>query len=78
MNNWARAERIAGVYKEMYPKGTRVEVISMGDDPRPISPGIKGTVDVVDDMGTVHCTFDNGRRLGLIPNVDIFKKVWEE
>lgn len=64
-------------YKNSYPKGTRVEVISM-DDPRPISGGTKGTVDVVDDMGTVHCTFDNGRRLGLIPNVDIFEKVWEE
>lgn len=64
-------------YKNSYPKGTRVEVISM-DDPRPIQGGTKGTVDVVDDMGTVHCTFDNGRRLGLIPNVDIFKKVWEE
>ena len=64
-------------YKNSYPKGTRVEVISM-DDPRPIPGGTKGTVDIVDDMGTVHCTFDNGRRLGLIPNVDIFKKVWEE
>lgn len=64
-------------YKTSYPKGTRVEVISM-DDPRPIPPGTKGTVDIVDDIGTVHCTFDNGRRLGLIPNIDIFKKVWEE
>ena len=66
-------------YKAAYPKGTRVEVIKMGDDePRPIPSGTRGTVDIVDDMGTVHCTFDNGRRLGLIPNVDIFMKVWEE
>jgi hypothetical protein len=77
MNEWARAERMAKVYKEMYPKGTRVELIEMGDDPRPIPSGTKGTVDVVDDMGTVHCTFDNGRRLGLIPNVDEFKKIKE-
>ena len=68
---------MAKLYKELYPKGTRVEVIEMGDDPRPIEPGTKGTVDVVDDMGTVHCTFDNGRRLGLIPNVDVFQKIWE-
>jgi hypothetical protein len=67
------------LYKRLYPQGTCVEVIQMGDDePRPIPSGTKGTVVVVDDMGTVHCTFDNGRRLGLIPNVDIFKKVWEE
>ena len=66
-------------YKAVYPKGTRVKVIQMGDDePRPIPNGTKGTVDVVDDVGTVHCTFDNGRRLGLIPNIDIFTKVWEE
>ena len=64
------------LYKELYPKGTRIEVIAMGDDPSPIEPGTKGTVDVVDDMGTVHCTFDNGRRLGLIPNVDVFQKIW--
>ena len=70
-------QQMVAWYKESYPKGTRVEVISM-DDPRPIPPGTKGTVDIVDDMGTVHCTFDNGRRLGLIPNIDIFKKVWEE
>ena len=68
---------MAKLYKELYPKGTRIEVVAMGDDPRPIEPGTKGTVDVVDDMGTVHCTFDNGRRLGLIPNVDVFQKIWE-
>lgn len=67
---------MAKIYKELYPKGTRIEVIEMSDDPRPIEPGTKGTVDVVDDMGTVHCTFDNGRRLGLIPNVDVFQKIW--
>ena len=71
-------EKMAKIYKELYPKGTRIEVIEMSDDPRPIEPGTKGTVDVVDDMGTVHCTFDNGRRLGLIPNVDVFQKIWEE
>lgn len=68
---------MAKLYKELYPKGTRIEVIAMGDDPRPIEPGTKGTVEVVDDMGTVHCTFDNGRRLGLIHNVDVFQKIWE-
>ena len=77
MNEWAGAGRMAKMYKEMYPKGTRIKLISMGDDPRPIPSGMKGTVDVVDDMGTVHCTFDNGRRLGLIPSEDIFIKIKE-
>ena len=78
MNDWAKAERMAKMYKEMYPKGTRIKLLAMGDDPRPIPSGTKGTVEVVDDIGTVHCAFDNGRRLGLIPNIDIFEKVREE
>ena len=47
----------------------------MGDDPRPVENGTRGTVRVVDDMGTVHCDFDNGRRLGLIPGEDSFRKL---
>jgi hypothetical protein len=29
-------------------------------------------------MGTVHCDFDNGRRLGLIPGEDTFHKAPEK
>ena len=64
--------------KDQYPPGTRIELEYMGDDPRPIAPGTKGTVRVVDDMGTVHCDFDNGRRLGLIPGEDAFHKAPEK
>ena len=58
--------------KEKYRTGTRIELDYMGDDPRPIPPGTKGTVRIVDDIGTVHCDFDNGRRLGLVPGEDVF------
>jgi len=44
----------------------------MGYDPHPIPDGTKGTVDIVDDTGTVHCKFDNGRCFGLIPGEDAF------
>lgn len=64
--------------KDQYPPGTRIELDYMGDDPRPIEPGIKGTVRVVDDMGTVHCDFDNGRRLGLVPGEDSFHAIAEK
>ncbi len=63
--------------KKRYPAGTRIMLDYMGDDPRPIEPGIKGTVRVVDDAGTVHCNFDNGRSLGLIPGEDSFHKIQE-
>jgi hypothetical protein len=61
--------------KDTYPPGTRIELDFMGEDPRPIAPGTRGTVRIVDDIGTVHCDFDNGRRLGLVPNEDTFHRV---
>ena len=64
--------------KKRYPVGSRIILHSMGDDPRPIAPGTKGTVRIVDDMGTVHCNFDNGRRLGLIPGEDSFSIISEQ
>lgn len=63
--------------KDTYPTGTRIELDYMGDDPRPIPPGTKGTVRIVDDMGTVHCNFDNGRQLGLIPGEDMFHVIYD-
>ena len=61
--------------KAKYPADTRIELIQMGDDPRPIPPGTKGRVIHVDDIGTVHCAFDNGRQLGLIPGEDSFRVI---
>ena len=75
MNEFDRMHNMAKMYKEMYKPGTRIEVEYMGDDPRPIAPGTRGTVSAVDDIGTIHCDFDNGRRLGLVPEVDSFRKL---
>ena len=72
MNDW---ERLAQVYKEMYPAGTRIELISMDDPFAPVEAGTQGTVVCVDDMGTIHMRWDNGRSLGLIPGEDSFKKI---
>ena len=43
------------------------------DDMQPVEAGAKGTVVLVDGMGTVHMKWDNGRGLGLIPGEDQFK-----
>lgn len=64
--------------KDTYKPGTRIQLDCMGDDPRPIAPGTKGTVKLVDDIGTVHCIFDNGRGLGLIPGEDVFHVITNE
>ncbi len=61
--------------RDRYPVGSRIVLDRMGDDPRPIPSGMKGTVVAVDDIGTVHCNFDNGRRLGLVPGEDSFHKL---
>ena len=65
-------------YKEHYPRGTRVQLDSMGDDPRTVPSGTKGTVVAIDDIGTVHVNFDNGRSLGICPEVDSFHKITEQ
>lgn len=64
--------------RERYPAGAKVVVDHMGYDPHPIPDGMKGTVQHVDDAGTVHCTFENGRSLGLIPEKDSFHIVKEK
>lgn len=58
-----------------YPAGTRVELIKMDDNIHPIAPGIKGTVDFVDDTGQIHVIWDNGAGLALVPEVDKFKRI---
>ena len=73
MNEWEKQRNRAEYLKKAYPSGTRIVLNSMGNDPRPVESGTRGTVAVVDDIGTVHCNFDNGRRLGLIEGEDDFR-----
>ena len=77
MNDWEKLRDRARMYQENYPAGTRILLISMGDDPNPIPSHTRATVEVVDDIGTLHCSFDNGRSLGLVPGEDRFRKLTE-
>ena len=63
--------------KEMYPQGTRIELIYMDDPYAPVPAGTKGTVEYVDDIGQIGMKWDNGRTLALIPEVDEFKIIKE-
>ena len=58
--------------REQYPVGTRIMVDQMAPDPCPVEPGTIGTVDLVDEMGQIHCTWDNGRVIALVPQADNF------
>ena len=77
INEFLRLERAAKMYKERYPKGTRIELLSMNDS-QAAPPHTKGTIEFVDDMATMHCTFDNGRRLGSVYGEDSFRKLTEQ
>ena len=78
MNEYDRLYRQAQRYREMYPEGTRILLLHMGDDPRPVEDNMRGTVKYVDDMCALHCALDNGRQLGIIPGEDSFRKLTEE
>ena len=62
--------------RKEYPAGTRVELVKM-DDPynTKLVPGCQGTVRCVDDMGTIHISWDCGSSLGVVYGEDICQKI---
>ena len=60
--------------KLRFPAGTRVRLIKMDDVQAP-PKGTLGTVEYVDDIGTIHVAWDNGSGLGLILGEDLFEKI---
>lgn len=61
--------------REEYPKGTRVELIEMNDPYREMPPGLKGTVQMVDDAGGIQINWDNGSTLAAIHGFDRIRKI---
>ena len=57
------------VLRKLYPKGTRVRLINMEDMQAPPA-GCMGTVRMVDDIGTIHVSWDNGSSLGVVYGED--------
>ena len=53
--------------------GKRIQLIFCDDDYTKLQSGELGTVTFIDDTGTVFVDWDNGSRLGLIPNIDKWK-----
>lgn len=53
--------------------GKRIRLTQMLDDPRPLVSGSMGTIRHIDSLGTIHVNWDNGRQLGVIPDVDSYE-----
>jgi len=56
------------------PEGTRIELVSMHDDPNPIPPGFRGTV-VGGNGAQMYVDWDEGRSLMLLVGVDRWRVV---
>lgn len=59
----------------LYPKGCRVELISMHDQYSKLQPGDRGTVQFVDAIGTIFVNCDCGSGLGVAYGEDHIRKV---
>ena len=60
--------------RKKYTAGTVVELIKMEDIQAP-PVGIKGVVNYVDDIGTIHIKWENGSSLGVVYGVDICRVI---
>ena len=61
--------------REIYPKGCRVELVKMDDPYREMPPGLKGTVEGVDDSGSIHVHWENGSSLAVVYKEDECQKL---
>ncbi len=61
--NFPKKEKVDEIRKK-YPVGTKIALVSMNDF-QAIDVGTKGIVTGVDDIGTVHVSWENGRSLGV-------------
>ena len=62
--------------KEQYPSGTRIKLVEMNDISAP-PIGTLGTVNYVDDIGTIHVKWDNGSMLGVAYPEDKIIKIFK-
>lgn len=55
--------------------GQRVRLLFTDDAYTKLIPGDLGTVDFIDDVGTLHIKWDCGSYLGLVPDIDVWEYV---
>ena len=71
-NQFPSREQVARI-RTQYPKGTRIEITHIADPYSKLTAGSRGTVEFVDDTGSLFCAFDNGEHIGLLYGVDGYR-----
>lgn len=75
MREFIKREELEALRKE-YPAGTRIRLVEMSDPHMGrLHPGSLGTVQYVDDIGTIHPAWDEGSSLGIAYSVDKCEKI---
>ena len=65
--------------RKEYPAGTRVELVRMDNEPNPdIHPGIRGTVETVDDAGNIRVRWSYGGEVRVVYGEDECRKLTPE
>ena len=64
-----------GRLRKTYPAGTRVELVSMNDPYTKLMPGEQGTVQFIDDIGTIFVNWDCGSGLGVAYGEDTIRRI---
>ena len=74
-NNRFPSKEAVNALRARFPIGTRVELVRMNDPHTTLKPGDQGTVQSIDDIGTVFVDWDNGSGLGVVYGEDVIKRI---
>lgn len=70
-NYYAQHRRVREM-QEKYPEGTRICVTRLNNYELQPDKAL-ATISFVDNLGTLHVTFDNGAKRSVIPGIDSFR-----
>lgn len=76
MRNNIPSPEMVEYLRKQFPRGTRVELVSMNDPyNKKLKPGDQGTVTYVDDVATIFVDWDCGSGLGVAYGEDCVKRL---